>query len=282
MKLGVVYKEENKKAKEVIGDVRKYLEGKGVEVLGEGSLKKADYILAFGGDGTLIHKASQFADLNIPFIGINTGNVGFLTAVESKDWKEAVEKLVEGGKVFVSERMTLDVAVGFKRAHLGGVPRATSQSHLGGGKHRAVNEAVIKGIYRVAELKISINSEDFLKVLGDGVIVATQTGSTAYSLSAGGSIVDPEIDSLIMTFINPIGLPIPSVVLSPDDEIEVELIKGDDVSLIIDGQEHEKISQSQSVKVKRGEYSVKFGYFDKHQFLKALNAKFGLSSRVAG
>lgn len=282
MKLGIVFNEDNKKVQGFAGEIEKYLESEGVEVLGEGSLKKADYILTFGGDGTLIHKASQYADFNIPFIGINTGNIGFLTAVESKDWKEAVEKLVEGGKVFVSERMTLDVAVGSKRVHLGGVPRATSQIHLEGEKHRAVNEAVIKGIYRVAELKISINSEEFLKVLGDGVIVATQTGSTAYSLSSGGSIVDPEIDSLIMTFINPIGLPIPSVLFSSNDEIEIEIVKGDDISLIVDGQEHEKLKVGQKIKIVKGKYSVKFGYFDKHQFLKSLNAKFGLSSRSVG
>jgi len=266
---GAGLKEDNEKAKEVAGEVKKYLENKNVEVAGEDNLAGCDYILSFGGDGTLIHKASQFAELGIPFIGINTGNIGFLTAVEGKDWQKAADKLVGGEKIFISERMTLDVesVISNKKKAI---------------RHRAVNEAVIKSAYRVCELKIIVNGEEFIKVSGDGVIVATQTGSTGYSLSSGGSIVDPEIDSLIVTFVNPIGLPIPSVVLSPEDEIEIEVARGDDISLIIDGQEHEIMSINQRIKVSRGQYNVKFGYFDKHNFLKSLNAKFGLSNRIVG
>lgn len=262
MKIGIVFKEENSKARKVAGDAEKFLKKNGVDVAGEKNLKGSQCIFTFGGDGTLIYKSSQFAELGIPFIGINTGNIGFLTAEEANNWQKALEKVVKGAKVYTSERMTLDVGIeGAKE------------------KHRAVNEAVVKGIYRVAELKIHINDEEFLKVLGDGVIVATQTGSTAYSLSSGGSIVDPEINSFSVTFINPIGLPIPSVVFSPDDEIKAEVVRGDDISLIIDGQEHQKAKEGQFIKVVRGKHNVKFGYFDEHRFLKSLKAKFGLSNR---
>ena len=132
------------------------------------------------------------------------------------------------------------------------------------------------------ELEIRINGERLLKISGDGVIISTQTGSTAYSLSSGGPIVDPGLDCLLMTPINPIGLPIPSVVISPNDEVLVKLVKGDDVSLIIDGQEHTKLKKGEIVKFTKGKFNVKFGYFDKHHFLKSLNAKFGLSGRVVG
>lgn len=263
MKIGIVLKDDNEKAQKLVVEVTEYLKSKKVVVVGEDNLKGAEYILTFGGDGTLIHSASKYAELGIPLIGINTGNIGFLTAVENKDWKNAVDKLIGEDKVFISERMTLDV-------------------ESGGEKHRVVNEAVVKGVYRVVELKISVNREEFVTVSGDGVMLATQTGSTGYSLSSGGSIVDPEIDSLIMTFVNPIGLPIPSVVLSPNDEVKVEILNGGEVSLIIDGQEHESLKKGQKVNVIKGKYGVKFGYFDKHNFLKSLNAKFGLSSRAAG
>ncbi len=264
MKFGIVYKLGNEKAHEAVERAQKFLLSKGHQVFGEDKIKNAQTILTFGGDGTLIHKSSQFAYLGVPFVGINTGNLGFLTAVEEKDLEKVVE-YVASGKLYLSERITLEVQIS-----------GSSKRHV------AVNEAVIKGSYRVAELKIHVNGEEFLKVLGDGVIVATPTGSTAYSLSSGGSIVDPEINSLIVTFINPIGLPIPSVVLSPDNEIEIELVRGDDVSLIIDGQEHEKLIVGQKVKIIRGKHSVKFGYLDKHQFLKSLNAKFGLANRSVG
>ena len=144
---------------------------------------------------------------------------------------------------------------------------------------RAINEAAVKSYFRMSELEILIDDGRFLKVLGDGVIIATQTGSTAYSLSAGGPIVDSGLDSLLVTPINPIGLPIPSVVLSPQKKISIKVIKGNDVSLIIDGQEHIKITQDQSVKVGMGRYKVKFGYFDKDHLFRALNAKFGLEGR---
>jgi len=302
MKFGIVYKKDdsflrsssfdklrgaglklgNEKAHEAVERAQKYLLSKGHQVFGEDKIKNAQTILTFGGDGTLIHKSSQFAYLGVPFVGINTGNLGFLTAAEEKDLEKVVE-YVASGKLYLSERVTLDVESNSSRDHLRGVARSKSKNHLGGdSRHIAVNEAVVKGSYRVAELKIHINSEEFLKVSGDGVIVATPTGSTAYSLSSGGSIVDPQINSLIITFINPIGLPIPSVVLSPDDEIEIELVKGDDVSLIIDGQEHEKLIVDQKVKIIRGKHNVKFGYLDKNQFLKSLNAKFGLASRSVG
>src|SRR4030042_3329867 len=259
MKFGIVFKKENQKAREVAGEARKFLRKKGTNVVDESKLKDADYILSFGGDGTLIHKASQFAYLGIPLIGINTGNLGFLTACEVGDWKSYVEKIITGDKIYISKRITLDIEIEGSRD-----------------KHRAVNEVAVKGLYRVIDLKIIVNSEEFLNVQGDGVIVSTQTGSTAYSLSSGGPIVDSELDCLLVTPINPIGLPIPSVVLSPKDEIEVELTRGDDVSLVIDGQEHQKVKKGQSIKVLKGKWDVKLGYFDEHSFLKALNAKFGL------
>ena len=128
-------------------------------------------------------------------------------------------------------------------------------------------------------MDIKVNGGELLKVYGDGVIIATQSGSTAYSLSAGGPIVDPGLDCLLVTPINPIGLPIPSVLLSPDMEVEVKVTKGEDVSLVIDGQDNFGLKKGDIITIKRALKRVKFGYFDKEHFLKSLNAKFGLSGR---
>ncbi len=263
MKFGVVYKEENKKAQELAKKAIDFLKKNGHQVFGEKKLKESEIILTFGGDGTLIHTACKFAPLNIPFVGFNTGNLGFLTAAEANDWQSALEKLISSD-FFISKRMTIEASV------------KTNP------KFRSVNEVAIKGLYRVINLQIEVNGEKFLRTLGDGVIVSTQTGSTAYSLSAGGPIVDPDLDCLLVTPVNPIGLPIPSAVLSPDDEIKVEIIRGDDVSLIVDGQVHTKLIEGQKVKIKRGQHYIKLGYFDQNQFLKSLNAKFGLASRIVG
>lgn len=262
MKIGIVYKADNKQTEELAGEIKKYLDGK-ADVIGEDALSGSDYILILGGDGTLIHKACEYAHFQIPYIGINTGNLGFLTATDSKDWQKAVDHLISGKEVYVSERMMLDIRVGKDI-------------------FRAVNEAVVKGLYRIVDLKLIVNGEHFLKILGDGVIVSTQTGSTAYSLSAGGPIIDPEVDCLLVTPVNPTGLPIPSVVLSPKDEIKIKVVRGSDVSLVVDGQVHTKLEEGQEVIFKRGLHNVMLGYFDKEQFLKALNAKFGLASRASG
>jgi len=259
VKITVVYKVGNNKAEALAGEVTSYIEGKGSEVLKNQTPNGADYILSLGGDGTLIHKACEYAEFGIPILGINTGNLGFLTAVEAVDWKTAVDKILKG-EIFISERITLFVEAGREQ-------------------YRAVNEAAIKGLYRVVELAVGAKGEELLRVSGDGVIIASQSGSTAYSLSAGGPIVDSDLDSILVTPINPIGLPIPSIVLSPNDPIEVEVKKGTDVSLIIDGQEHKKLNQEEVVRVSRGKHKVKFAYLSKHQFLKALNAKFGLGRR---
>ncbi len=269
MKFGVVYLKEKKEAAEIAGKIRDYLKIKGHKMVDD-DFKDVDAVLVLGGDGTLIHSACEHIEQNAPFFGINVGTLGFLTAAEGRDWQEAVERIIKGDYV-VSERMTLEASI-----------EANSKSQTLNFKFRALNEVVIKGIYRVVDLEIGVSGQKFLDIVGDGVIVSTQTGSTAYSLSAGGPIVDPEVDCLLVTPVNAHGLPIPSVSLSPDDVVEVKIKSGDDVSLIIDGQEHIKIVKGQSVKVQRGQFRVKLGYFDKHQFLKALNAKFGLASRLVG
>lgn len=261
MKIGIIVAEDNRTAEKLADKITAYLKSKGNEVLVT-NLTKSDLVLTLGGDGTLIHTACEYIELGIPLVGINMGNLGFLTAIESDQWEKAIDNLILG-KVFFSERITIEAQViGSKEVF------------------RAINEAAIKSYYRMSELEILIDDVRFLKVLGDGVIMATQTGSTAYSLSAGGPIVDSNLDSFLVTPINPIGLPIPSVVLSPQKKIGVKVIRGDDVSLIIDGQEHTKLKEGDAVSLWQGEYKVKFGYFDKNHFLKSLNAKFGLSRRA--
>ncbi len=259
MKFGIVFKEDNEKAKKLSEKISDFLRLKKHEAARQDNLKGSDYILAIGGDGTLIHKACEFAHLQIPFVGLNVGRLGFLTTAEGKDWKEAIEKLLEG-KVFLSERISIS-------------------ANVNGMDYLAVNEIVIKGVYRVIDLDIEIDGENFMRIAGDGVIIATQTGSTAYSLSSGGPIVEPELNCFLVTPINPIGLPIPSVIVAPDDQIKVSLDEGEDVSFIVDGQEHTKLSIGQKILIKKGQFKIKFAYFDKHHFIRALNVKFGLSGR---
>ena len=289
MKFGIVYKLGNEKGHKVAEKATLYLKSKGHSVFDEKEVEKADFILTFGGDGTLMHKASQFAYIGVPFVGINTGNLGFLTAIDSKEWERVIDWLTSK-KYFISKRITLEAEVVAgseslvtgKREPETRNPLRSEASQKLATSYRAINECAVKSAYRVVELEILVNGANFAKIAGDGVIIATQTGSTAYSLSAGGPIVDPDLDCMLITPINPIGLPIPSAVFSPDDVIEVKLTKGDDVSLVLDGQEHTKLKVGETVRVRSGKYKIKFIYFEKNHFMKSLNAKFGLSSRAIG
>ncbi len=269
MKFGIVTGD-IEKAKRLQEEIAKFLEDKGQEVVSDPDLADSDVVLTLGGDGTLIHMACKYTELNVPFVGINAGTLGFLTAGEIDNWREIVQAII-GGKYFVSERMTLDAKIEGTNGTKG----------TNGTRFRAVNEIVVKSSYRVVDLEVCVGEQKFLSISGDGVIISTQTGSTAYSLSAGGPIVDPEVDCFVITPVNAHGLPIPSVVLSAEDEIVVKINKGHDVSLIVDGQGHESVSAGQSIKVSKGDYRVKFGYLEEHHFLEALNAKFGLASRLA-
>lgn len=260
MKFGIIVGKNNPSAEELSEKIRVYLGQKNLQI--EKNIEKSDVVISLGGDGTLIHSACEHANLGVPFVGINVGTLGFLTAEEGNNWQKAINLLILG-KYIVSERLTVEARIDR------------------GKEYRAVNEIVVKGMYRVVNLEIFVNEQKFLTSLGDGVIIATQTGSTAYSLSAGGPIVDPELNCFLITPVNAHGLPIPSVVLSPEDKVEIKLIDGEDVSLIIDGQEHTKVSKGQSVNVSKGANQVKLVYFDKHHFLRSLNAKFGLSGRLS-
>ena len=266
MKFGIAVGKDNKKAQDLSSEIEGFLKENGHEVV-FANFNGVDFIVALGGDGTLIHAACANVELNVPVVGINLGNLGFLTACEAHEWKEAIGNLLDR-KYFVSERMTLDASI--EKQETGNKQQET---------FRAVNEVVIKGMYRVVDLEVTVKNRKFLQASGDGVIIATQTGSTAYSLSAGGPIVDPDLDCFVLTPVNAHGLPVPSVVLAPGDEIEIKVKVGENVSLIIDGQEHSKVEEGAVVRVKRGKHRVRFVYFDEHHFIKALNAKFGLADR---
>jgi len=95
MKIAIVYKERNKKAEEIVPKAIEYLKNKNVEVAADGKIEGSDYIVAFGGDGTIIHKSCAYVELGIPLVGINTGTLGFLAAVEAGEWKEALDKILD-------------------------------------------------------------------------------------------------------------------------------------------------------------------------------------------
>lgn len=187
------------------------------------SFDGCDALIALGGDGTLLKAARYVERQQIPILGIKIRSLGFLT---EDDPKRALEHLL-AGKIRIQERMRIEVTL-----ERDGVARE---------RHSALNDVVVhvQGVSRVIHLKTTINGAFLGEYLADGVIVSSPTGSTAYSLSAGGPIINPEgIEAFIITPLYPHSLSVRPLVVSGSETFTVELVEDGQVTLLtIDGQE---------------------------------------------
>lgn len=167
-------------------------------------------MIVLGGDGTLLHTALDFVEYNIPILGVNLGTLGFLTALEQDEVFDGLDKLMEN-KYQIEHRMMLRGTV-FKKG-------CKVREEL------ALNDIIVarSGFSRLVETKLYINGVMAADYAGDGVIVSTPTGSTGYNLSAGGPVVLPETELMVITPICPHSLTARSIVVSPEDKICIEV-----------------------------------------------------------
>ena len=201
--------------------------------------RDADLLVVLGGDGTILHLVGQLGDNIKPVFGINIGALGFLTCANSNASAEAVECIAKGEMVF-SERTLLDVAVQ--------IPDGKPASMTG------LNDVVFSRgeVSRLVRLQTSVNGEVLTEFNADGLIVATPTGSTAYSLSAGGPILAPESGAFVITPICPHVLTNRSIIVDEDAVIEVEVTEREyPVFLTVDGREPLRIDTGTRVKIKK-------------------------------
>lgn len=187
--------------------------------------READLLVVLGGDGTILHAVGQLGDLIKPIFGINVGSLGFLTCANSSTYVEAVE-CIAAGKMIFSDRTLLEVTIKNRGKEVARV--------------RGLNDAVFSRgeVSRLIRLKTSVNGEALTEFNADGLIIATPTGSTAYSLSAGGPILAPGSGALVITPICPHVLTNRSIIVDEDAVIEVEVTEQDHpVFLTVDGRE---------------------------------------------
>ena len=229
-----------------------------VQVINEDDLYSvSDIIVVIGGDGTIIHTAKKAAKFSKPILGINAGRVGYLAGLEGNDLS-MLKKLISGD-FKINNRMLLSVIVDDT-------------------EHLCLNDAVIsKGpLSRMIDISVTIQGER-ISYRADGLISATPTGSTAYSLSAGGPIVDPLLDSIILTPISPQSLYARPILIAPNEEIVITAIPPEDTGafITIDGEEVCPISPKQEIVFKRAN-DVKVGFIELQEgvFLNALANKF--------
>jgi NAD+ kinase len=202
---------------------------------------EADLLVVLGGDGTILHLVGQLGENIKPVFGINMGALGFLTCSNSNAYADAVECIAAGKMVF-SERTLLDVAVK--------IPSAESSRMI------ALNDVVLSRgeVSRLVRLKTSVNGETLTEFNADGLIVATPTGSTAYSLSAGGPILAPESGAFVITPICPHVLTNRSIIVDENAVIEVEVTEREyPVFLTVDGREPLRMEAGTAVEIKKSD-----------------------------
>ena len=197
-----------------------------------GQLADSDCLVVLGGDGTFLRAARALATVDVPVLGVNSGHVGFLSKVEADALDGALAALVDG-KYELENRMMLAATLGDR-------------------EFAALNDAaVVRGSQvRVVEMEVLIDGTHLATWLADGVVVATPTGSTAYSFSAGGPILDPTSRNLVVTPIAAYLAAIRSIVVSPAHRVVVRIIDGGDCLLSIDGREDHPIGIGDSVEVR--------------------------------
>jgi NAD+ kinase len=183
---------------------------------------RADLLVVLGGDGTLIHAASLCNRCEVPILGVNLGTLGFLTEVPRERAIPMLEKALRG-ELPVSRRLMLDVEV-----------RLRAQVRLTGS---VLNDAVVSknALSRLAKLEVTIDARPATTYEADGLIVATPTGSTAYSLSAAGPIVIPTLDAVLLTPICPHALSQRPVVLPPSSVVQVRVASPGEMFVTLDG-----------------------------------------------
>lgn len=238
-------------------------DGSGVDGLAEGDL---DFAVSLGGDGTMLRTVQIVLDRQVPVLGVNFGNLGYLTQVEPAGVEQAFGRLV-AGEFEVEERMTLEVAVGGQ-----GAP---------GQRLVALNEVAVEKSApgHTIRVAVSIAGRPFLTYVADGIIVATPTGSTAYNLSARGPIASPRLRAIILTPISPHMLFDRSLVLEPDEAVGLHLLDGRPAVLTVDGSTALPLALDETVEISAGRRAARIVRFGRPDFHAILRGKFGLADR---
>lgn len=265
----VVTNSDKPKSRLIGGEVAEFLRGRGVEpVLHEFngfddgfSFEGADFAVTLGGDGTVLYAARSCVALGVPVFPVNLGEFGFIAGAQADEWRESLGLFLDG-RAAIDSRSMVRAAV------------------VSGGSSRfvlALNDIVVssRAAARTVSMSVSYNMVPLGEYKADGVIIATSTGSTAYSASAGGPIIDPALDAFVVTPINAFSLSSRPLVLPADGEISVAIMpsRAHGAMMTADGQEPEPLRAGDRVKIRRESRKVSLVGCDAKKFYGALRAK---------
>lgn len=278
-RIGIFANTEKEKIADHVRSLKKWLEEKGVQVFLELEIsrkmaiaggipwhdlaRKSEMVVALGGDGTMLRTAHYMAGHRVPILGINLGSFGYLTEVNLNEIHSTLE-LVINGKFVTDKRMMLDVSV----------KHGKTVTNVGS----VLNDVVINrgDLSRMNELEMEVNGRYLNTYKGDGLIVSTPTGSTAYSLSAGGPIVFPGNDLIIVNPICPHTLTNRPIIFSDHSTLKITLwSKEKGAMLTLDGQEAYKIKSGDIVTVKRSKHTTMLVLSPYRSYGEILRSKLG-------
>ena len=258
-KVGLVVNEAKKDAAEVAARLAEACRAEGVEaVVMSGAETGIEALLGVGGDGTVLSAAALAVELGLPVAGVNIGRVGYLAEFEVGE-VDALAAALAGNLMAVVDRMTVEVEHSGRRA-------------------MAANDIVLEKAEseRIIEIEVEIDGHRFARYRADGIIVATPVGSTAYSLSAGGPVVDPKLEAMVLTPVAPHSLLSRSIVLSAATEVHLSVAIDRPARVNVDGREFARVDPGGRVVVRRGPLPVRFLTLGRHPFPMAVRHQFGL------
>ena len=217
-----------------------------------------DILIATGGDGTMLRTVKLGLEADRPVLGFNLGTIGFLAAADPHLMVETLD-LLENGNYRL-------------------IPRMTVIAELNGLTDVGVNDVVVEKIdsQRLVELEVEVDSEPMISYRADGLVISTPTGSTAYSFSAGGPLLDNRVDALVMTPVAPHSLFSRSLVLSPDSVIRCRVTRDRPVQVSVDGRNTASLGMGDEVVVRRGPRPAMFVALKEMGFAAMVTERFGL------
>lgn len=278
MKIGIVPNLSKDKELKTTKDIISWFSDKAVDIMLENSIAEkleckglgcdldclystSDIIIVLGGDGTILNIARQSSGYNVPLFGINLGHLGFLAEAEKSDMYSALDKIIQG-EYFVEKRMMLEAYIKEDETQLE--------------RFVALNDIVItRGNFsRMISYSIFINGSFVDLYSADGIVISSPTGSTAYSLSAGGPIVSPDVNVIIITPICPHTLHSRSIVVSGNDEVKVEICNNNtEVMLTVDGQHGYLLKPGETVTIKSSQCITNLVKLKQRSFFDVLRRK---------
>ena len=227
--------------------------------------KEIRFLISMGGDGTLLRISHRFSHLNAPILGINLGHLGFMADVPSEDVFSSLNDLLDGAYT-IEERLALEATSGNKE------------------RLRAVNDIVLHRAqnYSLIELAIHVDGIYINTFVADGIIIATPTGSTAYSLAAGGPIVEPALSAVVITPICPHTISNRPIVLAADRKIEIQYLSSyGPIDVRAYGLDALALNNKETVIIQQSKQPFKLVNLHRHEYFSTLRKKLGWSGKMS-